>query len=330
MVNLLAPVREQGSSAPGVYQLLAQAYLALQNFPSARAASQKFVDLAPESAEALVLLALSEMGLERFADAEASLRAASTLSDSPQIRGQLISMLIRSGKFDAARKELNDIPAGFLPGGQYEFGLGQIAEAEGDLSGAAAAFARSLEKEQNTRALLARNRVLWRMGEQADAMGELRSWLVEHPEETEVLGRLANLHLLLGEDAAAAVPLEQLNKLMPNNLSVLNNLAWASRNTDPRRSLTWARQAAQLAPDNPGIRDTLAMVLLANGEADAALDIIDELQKNIPDQPGLALHRAEILAALGRDNEAREILDALIAEGKSVEKAREIRGTLSR
>ena len=328
VVALLAAVEDGDGLAQARHELLAAAYLSLGEFASARLESQQLVELLPGSSGALVFRARAEMGLERFADAERSLRAAFELDDSPKVSEQLLALLLRVGKFAEAREILNEINADGLDAGQFKYAVGRIAQAEGKLDEAAAAFADSMAENPQAPTLVMRSNALWRLGEQAAAIRELRAWLEEHPNDTQILDHLAQLHLLIGEDEAALDLLQRLNILQPGSPGVLNNLAWASRSSNPAQSLRWIEQALGLAPDNSVFRDTQAMALLASGDADSALKINSALRNAHPEQPGLLLHRAEILAALDRKGEAQQILDKLIASGQVQEQARALKRRL--
>jgi tetratricopeptide (TPR) repeat protein len=49
------------------------------------------------------------------------------------------------------------------------------------------------------------------------------------------------------------------------NLTALNNIAYALEQDNPAEALVFARQAAELAPDNPLIQDTLGWAYYRNG-----------------------------------------------------------------
>jgi putative PEP-CTERM system TPR-repeat lipoprotein len=328
VVDLLTPVSASGGGEAQLHQLLATSYLAIGDYPSALTESRMLVDTAPGSAAALLLRARVEMELGRLAEAEDTLRAAAKLSDSPLIEEQLIAVLLKAEKFDVAREELERIPADRLTPWRYEFARGRIAESQGDDAGAAAAFARALAIEPQSHTLVARANALWRTGDQTIALSELNTWLSDKPEDPVILGHLANLYLLIGQDQDALRLFERLNTLQPGSPALLNNLAWAGRNVDPVRSLAWVQRAMELAPDSAGIQDTYSMVLLANGDAAEAMRINSGLQKKYPEQTELSLHGAEILAALGRDDDALEILNELIDDGKAADEAKALKARL--
>lgn len=69
---------------------------------------------------------------------------------------------------------------------------------------------------------------------------------------------------------------ESLLAKMPNNTSVLNNLAYMLAESNERLAdaLRYAKQAVEAKPDNPGFLDTYAYVLYKNGEISQAAEYV--------------------------------------------------------
>ncbi len=57
-----------------------------------------------------------------------------------------------------------------------------------------------------------------------------------------------------------------------NNVAALNNLAVLLARSDPNRALVYAERAAELAPGNAAIEDTVGWILYRQGSLDRALD----------------------------------------------------------
>ena len=84
------------------------------------------------------------------------------------------------------------------------------------------------------------------------------------------------------------------------------------RDEDPERALEHASRAESLAPDSAEIRDTLAVVLLKNGELERALRTSERALAQQPENPGFLYHRAMILEAAGRTEQAQTVLRDLL------------------
>ncbi|MEW6280979.1 MAG: tetratricopeptide repeat protein [Candidatus Eremiobacterota bacterium] len=72
-----------------------------------------------------------------------------------------------------------------------------------------------------------------------------------------------------------------------------------------------AEEAARLAPEEPGVRDTLGLVYLGLGRTEAALKELERASQGSPD-PGLRAHLGLALARSGQTKRARRaFLEAL-------------------
>ena len=99
------------------------------------------------------------------------------------------------------------------------------------------------------------------------------------------------------------------------NVAALNGLAWHLRNKQPAKALEYAERAAELAPDSTLVMDTLAVVLLKNGQVKRAKRSIERVYEKKPNEPAVRYHRAMIDAAAGDKAAAIEALQALLGEG---------------
>ncbi len=151
-----------------------------------------------------------------------------------------------------------------------------------------------------------------------------------HPDLVEVLTRvleprdsqlpealLSTLHTLRGsarerlpDFGLALVDYEAAIELNPNEIVALNNAAWLiheialERIDEARRFID---TALELAPENRSVLDTAAVVYLALGRREQALEYAERaLAKER--KPEYLIHRAKALRELGRDSEARKSL----------------------
>ena len=99
------------------------------------------------------------------------------------------------------------------------------------------------------------------------------------------------------------------------NVAALNGLAWHLRKSQPAKALEYAERAAELAPDSVLVMDTLAVVLLNNGQVERARRTIARVYQKEPNAPTVRYHRAMIDAAAGDTSAAIEALQALLDEG---------------
>ncbi|BEU01759.1 lipoprotein [Agarivorans sp. OAG1] len=101
-------------------------------------------------------------------------------------------------------------------------------------------------------------------------------------------------------------------KDQPDNFVAWNNLAWVYHDLNEFEvALTYAKQAHQLKPDIPQVKDTYGYMLLKSGkvvEATKALE--DSYKQDASNEVGL--HLAEALIANKQTKEAKQLLDGLI------------------
>jgi Tfp pilus assembly protein PilF len=118
--------------------------------------------------------------------------------------------------------------------------------------------------------------------------------------------------------------IEMFNQLLvkePDNVAVLNNLAWTLLDSNKLAEATqYIERAIKLAPRNPDVLDTHGAVLLASGKVDAALLKFEESLKIRPDNAAVLLNYADGLIKKGEKDKAKSILDK-IAGDKSISAA---------
>ena len=73
-----------------------------------------------------------------------------------------------------------------------------------------------------------------------------------------------------------------MNKSNPNNLLVLNNLAWSLFESKDSRALGFAEQALKLKPDNPDVMDTLGWILVQQGQAERGIKLLQQALSKAP------------------------------------------------
>lgn len=145
------------------------------------------------------------------------------------------------------------------------------------------------------------------------ALEVLRGWLVVSP--ADIGARMTLASRLEGNDNEGAN--EQYRAIIrraPNNVIALNNLAWNIRESDPKQALAHIRNAAELAPENAAVLDSLAVIAHLNGKHKQALSAIKSALKQTPESPSLRYHEAMINAGLGKPNKAVLALKKILSK----------------
>lgn len=184
----------------------------------------------------------------------------------------------------------------------------------------AAAYYALLRGRQPDEARWPQREAAWReaAGEGAAAARMLETWLARHPQAVGLRLQLATLYERLDrlEDARAAFVLVLSQR--PDEVVALNDLAWLLRDRDPQQALVHARRAALLAP-RPEVLETLGEVLIAAGQPEAAIGVLDTASRGEPSASSIRLNLARAQLASGRVEAARTTLRALLAGAQSFE-----------
>jgi Flp pilus assembly protein TadD len=80
--------------------------------------------------------------------------------------------------------------------------------------------------------------------------------------------------------------------------------------------LSTAEHALRLAPDHPGVQDTLGWILVEQGQAARALDLLRKAADKAPKAATIRYHLAVALANSGKKPEARKELEQLLSSGQ--------------
>jgi tetratricopeptide (TPR) repeat protein len=118
---------------------------------------------------------------------------------------------------------------------------------------------------------------------------------------------------------------ESLLSEMPNNIKVLNNLAYmlAERNQRLSDAIEYSRRAQELKPNDPGFLDTYSFVLLKNGKISEAEKKIEESLKLYTEQGQMTIpsevyeHKGMIKEKLDKKEEAYSAYKRALELGSS-------------
>jgi putative PEP-CTERM system TPR-repeat lipoprotein len=313
--------------------LLGTAYLGANGYEQAAQTFETLIKHFPQSAEGHYLLsaAYSARGDQEAAQREVE----KTLELNPNnllAKLTYIKMLLTSNDLQAAKQQLNALLAEHAQTPEVQFLLGVLAEAQGQMEQAEKRYAKAVRDYPSSRTVRAYARILAKQERNAEAKTVLGNWLEQHPQDRPIRLILAD-RLLRDEPSQAREQYETLLTQDSHNVLALNNLASTLVDSEPARSLEYARQAYELQPDAPAVMDTLAMAALANDDLDTASSMIASAIKRTPDNPSLIYHKALVLNASGRPGQALELLSELLTLKKDFperDAAKELLGKLKK
>ena len=192
---------------------------------------------------------------------------------------------------------------------------GDIHLSQKDLTKATVAFKTGLDKAANAELAIKYHGVLGASGKKADADKMAADWLKGHPKDVGFMFYLGGRAVATGDLKGAQAQYQRMLDAQPNNAMALNNLAWIAGQQGRPDAIALAEKANQIAPNQPPIMDTWAMLLSAKGEHDKALDIQKKVVAAQPDGAVYKLNLAKIHLAKGDKGTAKGLLTELEALG---------------
>ncbi|HLF09780.1 MAG TPA: XrtA/PEP-CTERM system TPR-repeat protein PrsT, partial [Gammaproteobacteria bacterium] len=342
----LQTARERNANAAEPRVLLAQYFLEQRELDKAEALVREVLEFAPANTGALNVLALTLSASGRHAEGIATLQQVARQTPySSAAQVNLARALLDAGEtveaLRAAEESLKVDPdqvatlaftaavaleAGELgrahallkrlqsaaPENPATFTLaGDVAMREKRYGAAADAY-QSAGQRSPSRALVLREFIALKAAQRANPSAPLEKWLSRQPDDTRVRLVLAQEQQTAGAMARAAENYEAILRANADDTTALNNLAWVHVATAPEKALPLAKRAHELRPGEPQIADTYGWALLANGEVDRAVELLEAAAQQAPQVPDIQYHYAAALARAGRAPEARSRLEQLL------------------
>jgi putative PEP-CTERM system TPR-repeat lipoprotein len=298
-LTLLTPELTAQPDQVGLLFLVGRASLAAGDYQQARQVLQHAHDLRPQATPVISALAEAQFKLGDFAAARDSLmQALADNPDSEQTHIALARLSLTEHNVDAARAQLEALRQ--LPDASKKellFIEGQIAELEEQWDKAIQSYEAINALEPGTANVLLIAKAFVQAQRFDDAERAVLDWLESHPEDSLAHFSLAQFYMQQQRSQDAIAQFKLAHETSPENVIILNNLAWMLKDQDPKQALDYARQAYDKAPDSLAIKDTLSMVLLAAGNVKEAHQLNNQLLKAEPNNGTFLYHSAQILQA---------------------------------
>ncbi|MEO6421229.1 MAG: tetratricopeptide repeat protein, partial [Candidatus Nitrotoga sp.] len=165
-------------------------------------------------------------------------------------------------------------------------------------------------------------------GNLKNADTHMLQWLKEQPKDTVSRTYIAQVYMTRGQAKQAIEQYQILLQGAPGDVVVLNNLAWLYLREKDSRALDMAEQAFKLRPDAAFIADTLGWILLEQGKAARAVELLQKAVSLAPTDLEIGYHYAVALAKAGDKQKARKQLETVLASGKSFPQQEEAKALL--
>ncbi len=314
---LFDELEDAQKAAPAVLNIIGMAQLEQKVFPQARATLEQLVKSQPDSAQAHYLLARAYAGLGERKKMESELETALKLAPRhfPAHLALAHSLVDQQREDDAKRhlEVLKEIDPDQLEVLQLEVAL---ARREQNHEKTLDLLERIYQQSPSTSSTLDLARQRWGMGDKKGAIELQETWINSHPDDIPARMALANIYAQESNVDAAVEQYKNILERDEKNLIALNDLAWYLRDSKPKEALEYAQRANEIKPDTATLMDTLAVVLLKNGEAKKAQRLMDKVMLKAPKDPTTRYHSAMIDVANGDNDKAQVTLIALLRDGK--------------
>ena len=328
----LATAREAVNAQPdnpAALDLLGTTQLALGDTPNALGSYRKLVERQPGQAAPLIRLANAQIVAKDLAGARKTLQDALRIQpDFIEAQLMLGGVEIQGARFDEAHKlarqvqqQKPDSPTGFILEGDTAF-------ARKDFPAALAAFERAHKLKPSGTLLVRQLQVFNATQRPEEGEKRLVAWLAANPQDASTRAALAESLIKRKQYKAASEHYLILNKSNPNNLLVLNNLAWSLFESNDNRALGFAEQALKLKPDNPSVMDTLGWILVRQGQTERGVKLLQQALSKAPDAAEIHWHLAAAYEKTGDRTRAQSELDRLLASGLAFPQEQEARALL--
>ena len=307
---------------PRLVELLGAMQLASGEAVQARETFTRLAQLVPQSPAPWLRVSEASLAMRDYVSAlEAQRKALAIQPDyAPALVGLATTHLI-SGNPDEAAAEARK-----LQRERPKAGIGFALEAE--LLAAQKKYAEALPlmreaiARQPTPALASRQYALLVLaGRMSDANAFADRWFREHPKDAGFLTLVGQQRQAAKDVAGATAVYRAALEIDPDNIVVLNNLAWLLNEQGKPEARDLAERAYRLAPLNANIVDTLGSVVLKQGDTARGVTLLLQATHLAPQDPRVRVNLARALAKSGDKAGARRELEYVVSRDRTPVKA---------
>jgi putative PEP-CTERM system TPR-repeat lipoprotein len=319
VIDLLS--REGLDRNPEVLFIRAEALFQLELFFDARNTLEMLNRHFPDSPEVLFGLSrvYAELGDRELLETALD-RVLELAPDSPRATLAKARLQILDKDFEEADRTLEGLEENAADEPEVLATRLTLERTRGDHGEELGVARRLFDLSPSTATVLALVRAETSSGQYAAAESRLKNWISSHPKDVASMQVLAELYIGLGRSDEGIKMLQRILVEDPDNVVVLNDLAWHVRDADPAAALVHATRAYGLAPESVSILDTYADVLARNQQKELAIEIMERALRLDGNNATLKLRYAQVLELVGERARAVEEAEK-IAGGRDVPKA---------
>ena len=180
---------------------------------------------------------------------------------------------------------------------------------------AAKAYETAFGMAKNGHVALKMHAAYTQAGKPDEADARLAQWLKAAPDDVVARLYAADAGLKNGKYKTAIEHYEWLQQKQPDNIVVLNNLAWAYQQVNDKRAVATAERAYKLKPENPAVADTLGWILVEQGQTERGIELLQKAVSAAPGAHAIRFHLAQAWVKAGDNSKARNELERLLSTG---------------
>lgn len=259
------------------------------------------ISLDPKSVDAHINMGNAYLSRNMFDEGIKEYKVAVNLRpEDPDLRRQLAYAYLNTGSIDKGLQEAEKMVELSPDNPIYRNGLGEIYMDQRHLE-------KSLEEFQEATRLDPKyataykniGKVYFAQGLPDKAIEEFHKALLHRPDYGEAYAGLGDMYIFKGDNQKA---IEEYEKALSESavrtlsissfVSVHNNLAYIYCEDvgDLDRALSHAQKARRVAPQHPGVIDTLGWIYLKKGNLDEAVINLEAASKASPEHPIIRYH----------------------------------------
>ncbi|MCU7553021.1 PEP-CTERM system TPR-repeat protein PrsT [Alteromonas sp. ASW11-19] len=265
------------SSPMDMWNLKGQTLLKANKLEAARAHFEEWLELYPQDKNAALGMLLVMDVSNQYQDALSF--AEKFLAKRPDNQVKVLKAYFHAMNNEAepARAILETLPEETRALPFIQGVTGRVLVIEGKPAEAIPYIQAAYDEKNNEQNAMLLAAAYGQAGQEAQALAFLQQHAEQYPNDIRI--QILFAQQLIADDTAKAMQVyEHILTLMPENVVVLNNLAYLhfqAGNLDKAQSL--AEKAVKQQPKNPEIVDTLAQIEMSKGDTQAALSLYERI-----------------------------------------------------
>ena len=299
---------------PGIVDALGLAQIASGDTAQAIETFNKLALLLPDSPLPLMRLASAQYAAKQVDAPIQALRKALVLKpDLLEAQRQLVVAQLSAGRADEALKETKAIQKS-RPKEAIGFAMeGDVLANQKRHSEAAKAYAEGIKRQPDAELVVRQLELLQTAGKFGEVVAVSTKWLKENPKDPVVRFHLGNSAVQNDDYKNALTRYREVIALQPENLAVLNNMAWVLNEMQDPEAMGFAERAYAIAPANPDVQDTYGWLLVNKGDTKRGIEVLSRAVSSAPKAFEPRLHLAKALIKSGDKTGAKRELEVLAA-----------------